>query len=475
MHRWLATTLHAIDSTRGQRINVVGPRGGAKSTLATLAYVLRMAVESRERYIWIISDTRRQAELHLQNVKTELEANSLLAAAYPPAVGRGGRWQSGSIALKNGVVIEAFGTGQKIRGRRHRADRPTLIVCDDLENDNHARSATQRHASREWFHGALLHAGTKQTNVINLATALHRDALAVRLAASAGWQSHTFRAIEQWPTNNELWLEWERIYTAIENPHAMRDADAFYQRNKSALDEGATLLWPEVEDLLTLMKMRVESGATAFEREKQGRPVNPDGCEWPEHYFDGNIWFDEWPDELLMRVIALDPSKGVSSRHGDFSAFAMLGIDRHGVLYVEADLARRATTQMVADGVALCQQFAPQRFAVEANQWQELLAGEFVNAFGKAKLTGLTINTITNYVSKQTRIRRLGPYLSMHGIRFRRHSVGTDMLVEQLRDFPLGTHDDGPDALEMAIRIAEEMSGANLASDRLGDRLPIDL
>jgi hypothetical protein len=25
-------------------------------------------------------------------------------------------------------------------------------------------------------------------------------------------------------------------------------------------------------------------------------------------------------------------------------------------------------------------------------------------------------------------------------------------LVDQLRDFPIGDHDDGPDALEMAIR-----------------------
>jgi len=28
-------------------------------------------------------------------------------------------------------------------------------------------------------------------------------------------------------------------------------------------------------------------------------------------------------------------------------------------------------------------------------------------------------------------------------------------LVEQLRSFPVGSHDDGPDALEMAVRMIE--------------------
>jgi hypothetical protein len=34
--------------------------------------------------------------------------------------------------------------------------------------------------------------------------------------------------------------------------------------------------------------------------------------------------------------------------------------------------------------------------------------------------------------------------------------------VNQLRDFPIGDHDDGPDALEMALRLAEELRGAPL-------------
>ena len=43
------------------------------------------------------------------------------------------------------------------------------------------------------------------------------------------------------------------------------------------------------------------------------------------------------------------------------------------VLYVEADLQRRPTPQIVADGVELVQQFKPDGFAIETNQFQELM------------------------------------------------------------------------------------------------------
>jgi predicted phage terminase large subunit-like protein len=472
MHLWLGTQLDQLHERRGAKINVVGPRGAAKSTLASLCYVLRVALEGQERYIWVVSDTKSQAVTHLENIKGELETNPLLARDYPHAVGQGGHWREVSIKLRNGVVIEAFGTGQRIRGRRRAASRPTLIVCDDLENDSHIVSARQREKSRSWFHGTLLQAGTKETNVINLATALHRDALAMQLERTAGWTSAKFKAIIQWPENLELWAEWEKIYCNLSKTYARRDAWNFYVKHRIAMDAGAELLWPEEENLYALMKMRVQSGRTAFEREKQSSPIDPERCEWPEDYFGEEIWFHTWPDQVQLKTVALDPSKGADSRQGDYSALVVLGVDRQGLLYVEADLARRPTPRMVADGVALCARRRVDAFGVEANQFQELLAGEFRAEFERQGIRSVPVCAIHNYVNKQVRIRRLGPYLSQRRIRFLAGSPSTQLLVDQLRDFPLGSHDDGPDALEMALRLAEQLFHGN-TNDGLGDRLPM--
>jgi len=474
MHLWLGSRLDAMARSRGMKLNVLGPRGGAKSTLVTLAYALRAAIEGWEPYVWIVSDTKQQARMHLDNLKSELVDNPQLAATYPAAFGRGPVWRAGAIQLRNGARIEAFGTGQGLRGRRHRAHRPTFILCDDLENDSHMLSAVQRERSRTWFHGTLLKAGTARTNVVNLATALHREALAVQLHQTPGWISRIFQAIVRWPENMSLWEEWENLYADPENPRARQDARSFYEAHRAAMDAGAVLLWPEHEDLYTLMCMRVESGRGAFEREKQNTPIQPELCEWPESYFDESIWFEDWPTGLAAKTLALDPSKGSDARRSDYSAYVMLGVDRQGVLYVEADLARRSTSQMIADGAALYRRFQPDAFGIEANQFQELLGAELEAEFGRQGILGARPWLVDNRVNKLVRIRRLGPYLASHRLRFKSDSPSTRLLVEQLRTFPVGDHDDGPDAAEMAIRLAAELLENRAAPDTLGSRLRLE-
>lgn len=475
MHLWLGEQLDRLGSARGVKLNVIGPRGGAKSTLGTLACVLRAAIAGTEPYIWIVSATRHQAVSHLENVKQELVANALLRQHYPATAGRGSPWRGNRVTLRSGVTIEAFGTGQRIRGRRSGASRPTLIVCDDVQNDQHMESARQRQLSRQWFHGTLLKAGSRRTNIINLATALHRDALAMELCRTAGWKSRVFRAIERWPDNMSLWAEWEAIYCDLEHSNSEQRAREFYQQNAEAMQAGAELLWPEEEDLYTLMCMRVESGRTAFEREKQGSPANPDLYEWPEDYFDESIWFDAWPAALQLKVVAIDPSKGQSAQRGDYSAIVQLGVDAQGLLLVEADLARRPTPQMVADAVAACRQFRPEALGIEVNQYQDLLVGELSAEFARQDVMGVPPWTIDNRVNKHVRIRRLGPYLSTRRLRFKSNSPGTGLLVDQLREFPVGDHDDGPDGLEMAIRMAGLLLESRHAGDGLGDTLPLSV
>ncbi len=480
MHLWLAAQCDRLRrerklGERGAKVNVLGPRGGAKSTLVTLAHVLRAAVQGEEPYIWIISDTAHQAAAHLANVRAELVDNQRLAAAYPGVVEPPPRGTTQGLTLANGVRIEAWGTGQKLRGKRHGAFRPTLIVCDDLQNDGHIRSRLQRERSRAWFHGVLLNAGSPRTSIIHLATALHRQALALELHATAGWRSRSFAAIERWPNNMPLWAEWESLYADPDLPDREQAAEAFYEAHRAAMDEGAVVLWPEEEDLYSLMRLRADSGRIAFEREKQNVPVDPEECEWPEDYFGDWIWFDEWPGRLELRVIALDPSKGSDSRTGDYSAFVLLGVDAASTIYVDADLARRPTPQIVAAGVELVRRFQPHAFGVETNQFQELLAGEFERAFAQQGLLSQAVTPLDNTTPKQVRIRRLGPLLSSRRLRFKSHSVGARMLVDQLREFPMADHDDGPDAAEMALRLAELWRWGRLYHDGLGDRLRLDV
>jgi predicted phage terminase large subunit-like protein len=293
----------------------------------------------------------------------------------------------------------------------------------------------------------------------------------MQLHRSPGWTSKLFQAIERWPDDMDLWHEWEQLYCDRENPAAAAVARQFFDEHRAAMEAGAILLWPEKENLYSLMRMRLDEGRTAFEREKQNSPIDPERCEWPEEYFAHHIWFSHWPKKLTLRVLALDPSKGADARHGDYSAYVLLGLDAHGLLYVEADMARRPTPEMVAQGVRLCRRFVPHAFGIEANQYQDLLAGEFSSEFKRQRRVAVPPRAVHNYTNKVVRIRRLAPYLSQQRLRFHASSASTRLLVEQLRDFPIGDHDDGPDALEMATRLLETLHGADRADDGLGDNL----
>lgn len=134
----------------------------------------------------------------------------------------------------------------------------------------------------------------------------------------------------------------------------------------------------------------------------------------------------------------------------------MLAVGLDGTLYVDADLAIRNTSVIVDDALMIQRRFQPHGFAVETNQFQSLLADEM---WRRANESGLhmPIFGFNNLVNKLVRIRSLTQYLAMGKMRFKGDSPGARLLVEQLRDFPLADHDDGPDALEMAIRTAAHL------------------
>lgn len=477
MHEWISKTIDKRLDKRGQKIAFVGPRGGAKSTTGTLTCVLKRACEKKETYILICSDTTRQAVEHLRSIKDELETNDQLAEDYPDAVGEGPIWQTSYIQMRNGVTIRAAGTLSRIRGFRKKQARPSLIILDDPENDEHITSTTMRDRTWSWFERTLMHMGDSKTNYIAMGTAIHRDCLILKLLRTPGWvtyreneRTQPFKAIRQWPRRMDLWEQWERIYFNVDDPKHSKKAFEYFKQHVAEMKDGAKLLWPDREPLYKLMKLRAEIGHQSFEGEKQGNPINPETCEWPEGYFE-DVWFDEWPKETLVRVVALDPSKGKRSKSGDYSAFAKLAIAPNGVHYFDINMERRSTDTIVADGLSILRSFKPSKFGVEANAFQELLAEEFIYHIEGDRIP-VEVVSIDNRIDKNIRIRRLSPLFSQRKIRLRRGRRGNILTLQQLRDFPNGDHDDGPDAMEMCCRLASTSLDEGPV-DQIGDRMEI--
>lgn len=186
-------------------------------------------------------------------------------------------------------------------------------------------------------------------------------------------------------------------------------------------------------------------------QELEGQFIAMDGAEWPGEYFGPHLWFDEWPSDCFLSAMALDPSKGKSDKHGDYSAFTLARLAPGAKLFTDAVLGRMSPDQIVDTAVDLYQQWKPDVFVVEANQFQELL-GLWIIRRGRKMGFPIPVMPIVNTINKIVRVRQLGSYLSQQSIRFKAGSPGARLVVEQLRDFPLAPHDDGPDSLNMCVR-----------------------
>jgi len=456
-HVDLANTCDALVNTRGQRQSWEAPRGFAKSSWA-LSHVLREALEGREPYTVLVGDTQTGARGKLDILKRELESNRSLIAAYPNAAGTGPVWNQDIIRLKNGTEIEAVSTGAAIRGRL-KSTRPRLIVPDDIQGKDDIISPILRQRAWDWFMQDLLPMGEPETNVLVIGTAIHRDSVVCKLRSTPGWRSHLYSAIENPPSDPVLWDAWERILHGGGEDAADR-ARAFYNERRAAMDVGAILLWPERFPLHDLMMKMVE-GPPAFASEYQNNPTNPELNEWPEEYFDDKsrpeFWFDEWPSNLVIRAMALDPSKGRRDKLGDYSAFVLFGATADGMEYVEADLFRGSQDATTDGIIRRCvnhvREFKPEVLGVEAVGFQSLYGRILQQAIDDAGLE-VHIHPNQDNTDKGVRIRRLTTPLAKRRIRFRR-TKGTMLLVDQLRDFgPASDKVDGPDCLEQCRRVA---------------------
>jgi len=474
MHKELFGLLKEAPEKRNFRLAVAAPRGHAKSTVVSLAYVLWCIGYGLEQHIVIISNTADQSVDLLTTIKNELESNPLLIqdfpdVAEPPDLKPGPeRWRKNDIITRNGIKVIAIGAGQKIRGRKHKQHRPTLIILDDVENETEVTSAEQRETKAQWFKKAVLKAGTTtQTNVIVVGTLLHYDSLLSQLLdgrSMPGWITRKYQAVQSWAENETLWQKWQDTYTyqaEYDGHGGPAAALAFYQANTEEMLEGTQVLWPQREDYYQLMELRLCDGQASFDSEKQNEPVDPESCFFSANNF--KYWDDEYHsvDELFAKLGgdakiygACDPSLGMQGKNRDFTAIVtLLKHKPTGHLYVlDADISKRKPHETIETIIEYHRIRKFYKFAIETNQFQSFLANE-LKRISTQQSVNIPVKEIKHTSDKLGRIQSLEPLVTTGTLRFsRRHRV----LLDQLRQFPKAAHDDGPDALEMAVEMARQ-------------------
>lgn len=428
------------------------PRANAKSTIYNFFTPANAALYGKRRMVVQVSDSESQAESFLNDIKTAFETNEHIQEDFGEV--QGAVWRSDMISVKalsgETVWLVALGAGSSIRGLRKAQHRPDLIIVDDLEDDESVMTQERIEKMWSWFNKALMNLGDRRTDVVVVGTVLADGCVFDRLLKSPAWDAKKLEAVIRW-SNSPLWDVWTRIYTSLELTKDERDtkADEFFNAHKEEMLKGTAVLWPEGQSYDYLMKVYTEIGEASFSSEYQNDPVNLEDA-----LFNRNMlaYYDD--DELRrVRILeyygAVDPSMG-KTRISDYTAIIVLGRGDNGFLYVlEAIIERMRPDKLIDTLLQIGRTYQFTRFGIEVNQAQELFRLMLVEKGAKEGLY-LPLVEIRHNKDKVLRVQALLPFIKNHYVKFSREHK---LLIDQLCGFPKLRYDDGPDCLEMAVRM----------------------
>lgn len=162
---------------------IVAFRGSGKSTIMNMSLPIWSILGKRQcKYVVIVGFTQEQAKRHLKNIKQELQNNELLKKDLGPFKEIENEWSSYTLEIPNfGARITAVSIDQSIRGTRHGAHRPDLIICDDVEDLNSVKTLEGRDKVDDAITSEIIPAGTPNTRLVVIGNLLHEDSFIMRL------------------------------------------------------------------------------------------------------------------------------------------------------------------------------------------------------------------------------------------------------------------------------------------------------
>lgn len=276
-HVALQDDLQRVVEDGGKLAEAVERGFGKTSLMETTA--IYAVLKGLHPFVQLIGSAKAHALEMLDSIKAELEENELLAADFPEvcfpiqcldgianrAAGqlyKGKRTRIGitkeEITLPriegspaSGAIIRVTGITGRIRGRKKRLVRPSLVLLDDPQTDASAKSLTQTSKREEVIDGAVLGlAGPdKEISALMAGTVIERGDLMDRFldpAKHKEWIKRRFSMLPKFPTRMPLWEQyWTMRTDELRNGGDGSEATAFYRDRRAVMDEGAQVSWEQ--------------------------------------------------------------------------------------------------------------------------------------------------------------------------------------------------------------------------------------
>lgn len=410
LHRYL------VDVSKMERTATLAPRGHAKTTIMCFLVPIYMALnepEAYRHYLNIQATATRAIDVNI-SLKREFEQNERLTKDYGYMV-TDEKWTEKQFVLKNGVVFTAIGSGEAIRGKAYRNQRPDFVIADDLYDDDCLYSPARVKKINDWFKSAIMPAiAPDRTTAIHiLGTAISKADL-----------MHEFGAIESWVSNR---------FQAVNNDHK-------------------TTLW--VENKLRgydyFINLKNDMGSIIFEREYQNNVRDDDTSiikqSWIR-FFSGQIPNDE---EIVKKIGGVDPAIS-DGKNADYTAKVAVYVSKTGAHYVmDARNDRMTFNANIEDAKAF---YSLHKF--NEYRWEAIGAFQAYSQELK-RLTALPIKEIKSVKNKHQRLESVSHLFENSKVWISekiQKEIKTELVDQLINNNP--DHDDLRDALVSCLERRE--------------------
>ena len=396
-------------------------RESAKTQIVIRANLLHALTfpQNKRSYLVIICATQRAASKKLLEVSREFAANRDLRGLVGKV-----REDSGlalEVEYRTGEVvrIEAYGKGAAVRGLSWGAKRPDLVIIDDPQDEEDARSETVTESDWDWFLSDVLFLG-KDTRIFLIGNNLGERCIIERVLAAGP----------------ELKFKTARIPILTES-------------GKSAWPQK----WPVKEIEAEREAFALQGKTDVWYRNKMCQCISPDSQKFKREYFR---YFEPMLKTEGMNIYT-SVDLAISNKPGaDYSAIVTVGVNGEGHWFVlDVEYGRYDPTTTMDAIFSAVQKWRPLSVGIEMVAYQAALE-HFLQKEMPKRGTFFRIQPLKAEKKKELRIDALQPRFAVGSVWFRSRAVWLDKLEGELLAYPHGAHDDVIDALAYVEQMAAE-------------------
>jgi len=417
---------HDLTDNKIREVAWIAFRESGKTSIAKL-FVIWLIATGKRKYINVDSFDKENAERILFDVAFEMTNNKMLQADFgvlfskERSINDIKQNRINNFVCQNGTRVEAHSTQESVRGRLHLNQRPDCLILDDIETNKTKDSQAytkqvQDHLTEAMAgmspDGFMLYLGNYITEYGNIAYLFER-------------------------AKNDQGIRVRNIPIVIDGK------PAWVAKYALTDDEAKETGKVSIED-----KQR-QLGSHVFSYEMMNQPIDDTLAEFKKE-FEQKANEDEMKHLTFNTFVTIDTA--VSQKNiADFTGITINRVSKENKWYVTAYKLKVNPMELIDHIFYIWDTYKPQSIAIEKTVYL-LAIKPFLDEEMRKRNIFIIIKELDHkQTAKETRIRGLIPRWESKSI----FLVGNcDDLLQEMRVFPRGRHDDVLDALAYQEQIA---------------------